>query len=86
MAINHFVQVEQEHEDGNKITVFHRAKPHFSIEIQPVYGPDGTPQSGVIKRIRIQNSWTRDYHQYSKLIAQAETLYRQTLNPEPLRF
>lgn len=85
MALDHFIQIEQERDGDRSFTIYHRANPRFSMEIKPLYDADGRRRDGVIQRIRIQNSWTRDYHQYSKLISEAEALYRRTLKAAPNR-
>lgn len=80
MGLQHFIQVEKQLRDTREYRLYHHANPKFSVEIKPVYGPEGRVEGGVIHRVQIPNSWTRDYHQYGKLLAQAETLFRESLD------
>ena len=81
MNFPHFLRIEREEPGRPRHTVVHLVDPRFSVEL----GPDGTAPDkvgrGVIKRLRVPNSWAGDYAQCSKLLGAAQEFFAQSLAP-----
>lgn len=79
MLFSNFVMVQREEGAGCRFYVTHSREPHFSIEVDPAYDPCGKTGQGFIKSIRINNSWTGDYHRCLSLVREAEEFFRHSV-------
>lgn len=78
MLFSHFVMIEREVNGITRRYVTHSREPRFSIEVDPSYDPVGKIGGGFIKGIRLNNSWTGDYHRCLALVKEAEEFFRQS--------
>jgi hypothetical protein len=79
MDFPHFTRIERETAgEGSRHYVVHTRDPQIAIEMTPdASAPDQVGQ-GVIRRISVPNSWAGQYSQYAKLIAQAQSFFRES--------
>ena len=76
-----FVRIEQNGPDGSKHYVIYTSDPKFALELSPdKEAPDRVGQ-GVIKSIRVPNSWAGDYAKYSKYITAAQRFFAASFVP-----
>ncbi len=71
--------VKREEGTRTRLYVVHPQEPRFSIEVDPAYNPLGKSGSGFIKSLRVNNSWSGDYHRCLSLINQAEEFFRRSV-------
>ncbi len=83
MNFAHFMRVEREMDGQTKHFVVHTQDPKLAVEIMPDKEAADQRGKGIIKRIRVPNSWAGNYSQYSRIIAAAQEFYQQSL-PEPV--
>ena len=79
MPFSNFVMVKRERSDRPQFYVVYSQNPRFTIEVDRDYDPLGHPGRGFIKSIRINNSWTGDYHRCMALVNQAERFFRHSI-------
>lgn len=80
----HFLRIEREAADGSRHYVVHTGEPKFSLELQPDPAAPDKVGRGVIKAIRVPNSWAGDYTKYSKFIAAAQEFFAASfMEPAP---
>lgn len=84
MALQDFIKIERRRSKGRQIQLIHRKKPSLVVEVQPQVSKNGTILGGTIKRVRVPNSCQGDYHQYAKLIAEAERFFLKSLHEDAL--
>lgn len=79
MNFSHFLRIERDAE-GRPSThhVVHTHDPKFSLELLPDGEAPNKIGQGVIKRIRVPNSWAGDYGQYAKLITAAQEFFNRS--------
>ncbi|MEY3775759.1 MAG: hypothetical protein RLZZ129_2539 [Verrucomicrobiota bacterium] len=84
MNENHFMRIEREGPGGSRHYVVHAVDPRFTLEMTPdAQAPDQVGR-GVLKRLRLPNSWAGDYTKYSKLIGAAQDFFAQSFaEPAP---
>ncbi len=82
MSLNHFLRIEREGKAGAKHYVVHTTDPQFSLELSPDREAPDKMGRGVLKRLRVPNSWTGDYTKYGKLMGKAQEFFAQSLSPE----
>lgn len=82
MAERAFLQIRHRDVNGDCIHLVHKAPPRFGLEIEPAYNDAGRMVSGTIRRVCFPNSATGQYHQYGRLVAEAERFFRRTLLEE----
>lgn len=79
MLFSDFLMVKRQEDSGCRFYVVHSSDPRFSIEVDPAYNPLGKTGSGFIKSIRLNNSWSGDYHRCLSLVKQAEEFFRHSM-------
>lgn len=80
MAFHDFIMIERDVPEGGVIILLvHQNTPHFTIQMTPNYGVDGTVRGGVIRRIQLTNSAVGGYKVYARLIAEAERFFERSL-------
>lgn len=77
MNFAHFIRIEREEDGRAKHYVVHTEDPKLSVEIDP----DGVEPKGkgVIRRVRVPNSWAGNYSQYGRILAAAQEFFQQSL-------
>lgn len=84
MDFANFVRIEREEGGRTRHYVVHTRDPKFSLEIVPDGEAEDRVGKGVIKALRLPNSWAGNYSQCAKLIAAAQEFFRQSLaEPAP---
>jgi len=74
----HFVRVDRDGRGPARHYVVHTVAPQFSVELTAdAEALDGTGR-GVIKRVRVPNSWAGDYTKYAKLLAAAQDFFARS--------
>jgi len=73
MDIQSFVWIERKQRGRKRHFVVSCREPGFSVEVIPQSHPDGRRQQPIIRRVCLPNSWTGNYHRYSRLLAAAES-------------
>lgn len=79
MNFTHFMRVEREMDGQTKHFVVHTQDPKLAVEIMPDEEASDRRGKGIIKRIRVPNSWAGNYSQYSRIIAAAQEFYQHSL-------
>ncbi|MEZ5274742.1 MAG: hypothetical protein R3F07_00015 [Opitutaceae bacterium] len=74
METDHFIRIERVENGRPRQFVVSRNEPGFSLEVVPDKATAGQP---AIRKVCVPNSWTGDYHRYSRLIAAAQTFLEQ---------
>lgn len=82
MARTSFLIVKRREGDGCLYHVVHSSEPKFSIEVDPAYSPFGKPGCNFIKSIRLNNSWSGDYHRCFALVRKAEEFFRRSFEAD----
>jgi hypothetical protein len=84
MDFAHFMRIEREENGQTRHYVVHTRDPKFSLEIIPDSDASNHVGKGVIKALRLPNSWAGNYSQCSKLIAAAQAFFEQSFaEPAP---
>lgn len=79
MNFSHFLRIERDGEgEPAKHHVIHTHDPKFSMELIPDGDAPNKIGRGVIKRVRVPNSWAGDYNQYAKLMAAAQEFFTKS--------
>lgn len=91
MDFANFMRIEREEGGRTRHYVVHTRDPRFSIEIVPDDDAPDHMGKGVIKALRLPNSWAGNYSQCAKLITAAQEFFRRSLGepapkPETRRF
>jgi hypothetical protein len=83
-----FLRVEREGRDGSRHYVVHTHDPKFSLELEPDGAAPDRIGRGVIRRLRVPNSWAGDYTKYAKYMNVAQEFFASSFRePEaPKRF
>lgn len=83
-----FLRVEREGRDGSRHYVVHTHDPKFSLELEPDGAAPDRIGRGVIRRLRVPNSWAGDYTKYAKYMNAAQEFFASSFRePEtPGRF
>ncbi len=79
MLFSNFVMVRRDKGANFQFYVVYSQDPRFCIEVEPSYDPFGQAGKGFIRSIRINNSWTGDYHRCLSLVNEAEEFFRQSV-------
>lgn len=79
-----FIKVEHEQGDSVRVHVVHPQKPSMVIEFLPRFDKAGNMVGGELKRICAENSPTGQYHNYGKVVRQAEKFFLQSLQEGPV--
>lgn len=84
MESPHFLRIEREGGGGSKHYVVHTHDPKFSMELTPDSAAPDKVGKGVMKRIRVPNSWAGDYTRYAKLMGAAQDFFGKSFaTPAP---
>lgn len=84
MNFTHFMRVEREVGGRTRHTVVHVGDPKFSLELEPDEAAEDHIGKGVIRRLRLPNSWAGNYTQYAKFVAAAQEFFQQSFaEPAP---
>ena len=84
MDFAHFMRIEREVDGKTRHYVVHVRDPKFSLEIIPDEIAADHHGKGVIKAVRLPNSWAGNYSQCAKLIAAAQEFFSQSFGePAP---
>jgi hypothetical protein len=79
MNIAHFLRIERESGGGASTHyVVHTHDPKFSMELAPDGDAPNKIGRGVIKRVRVPNSWAGDYNRYAKFISEAQEFFTRS--------
>lgn len=79
MDFANFMRIEREEAGRTRHYVVHTREPRFSVEIVPDDEAPDHVGKGVIKALRLPNSWAGNYSQCAKLIVAAQEFFRQSL-------
>ena len=84
MNFAHFMRIEREVDGRTRHYVVHTVEPKFSLEIVPDEAAADQRGKGVIKALRMPNSWAGNYAQCAKLIGTAQAFFEQSFaEPAP---
>lgn len=78
MNFTHFVRIEREEAGRTSHYVIHTKDPKLAVEITPDLDAADHTGKGIIKRIRVPNSWAGNYSQYGRIIAAAQEFFQQS--------
>ncbi len=78
MSVSHFVRLDREQHGRERHYVIHTHDPTFTVELTPDREAPDKIGRGIIKRIRVPNSWAGDYGQYCPLLAAAQEFFAQS--------
>jgi hypothetical protein len=79
MAAEDFLLVEHEEAGGARLHCLHRKEPGLIVEWDPVYDRLGRLRGGTLRRVRFGNSVAPVYHQYGKLVRDAERFFKRAI-------
>lgn len=80
MSASHFLRIERDGATGPQHYIVHTIDPRFALELAPDGDAPDKIGRGVIKRIRLPNSWAGDYSKAAKLIGAAQDFFARTLS------
>ncbi len=84
MDFPHFMRIERDGPGRARHCVVHLVDPKFSLEIEPDREAPDKIGRGVIKRVRVPNSWAGDYGKCAKLLSAAQEFFTESLaTPAP---
>lgn len=84
MNFAHFMRIEREVDGRTRHFVLHMSDPKFALELELDQSAADHIGKGVIKRLRLPNSWAGNYTQYGKFIAAAQEFFQQSFaEPAP---
>jgi hypothetical protein len=84
MNFSNFMRIEREVDGQTRHYVVHTRDPKFSLEIIPDQGAPDHHGQGVIKALRMPNSWAGNYSQCAKLIVAAQAFFERSFaEPAP---
>ena len=75
MEFPHFLRIEREGSGGSRHYVVHTDDPKFSMELVPDGSAPDKVGQGIIKRVRVPNSWAGDYARYAKFMGAAQDFF-----------
>ena len=78
MNFPHFLRIERDGSGGPRHTVVHLADPKFSMDIVPDREAPDRIGRGVIRSVRVPNSWAGDYGQYAPWFTAAQEFFAQS--------
>ena len=78
MNFSHFLRVERDGHGRPKHYVVHTVEPKFALELAPDREAPDKIGRGVIKRLRVPNSWAGDYGQCTKFLGGAQDFFAQS--------
>lgn len=81
MDFAHFIRIEREENGRTRHFVVHTIDPKFSLEIIPDHEATDQVGHGVIKAVRVPNSWAGNYGQYAKFLAAAQEFFSRSFSP-----
>ncbi len=79
MNFAHFIRIEREENGVTRHIVVHTQDPKLAVELSPDRDAADRNGKGVIKRIRVPNSWAGNYSQYGRILAAAQEFFQQSL-------
>jgi hypothetical protein len=83
MNFSEFLRIEREGSDGSRHYVVHTVDPKFALELVPDGAAPDKIGQGVIKRLRVPNSWAGDYTKYARHMSAAQEFFaRSFTEPE----
>ncbi len=74
----YFVRIDRDGWRSAAHYVVHTHDPKFTLELAPDGEAPDRVGRGIIKRVRIPNSWAGDYGQYGKLLQAAQEFFAQS--------
>lgn len=84
MEFPHFLRIEREGGGASRHTVIHTDDPKFSMELMPDTSAPDKVGKGIIKRVRVPNSWAGDYARYAKFMGAAQEFFGKSFaEPAP---
>lgn len=84
MNFEHFMRIEREADGRTRHYVVHTRDPKFSVELIPDVEAADHVGKGVVKAVRLPNSWAGNYAMCAKLIGAAQEFFRQSFaEPAP---
>jgi hypothetical protein len=78
MNFSHFVRIDRNGRGRERHYVVHTHDPKFALELAPDREAPDQIGHGVIKRLRVPNSWAGDYGQASKMLTAAQEFFAQS--------
>lgn len=78
MNFAHFMRIEREVNGSTRYYVVHTHDPKFSVELMPDRDAPDQIGKGVIKALRLPNSWSGNHAQCGKLIGAAQEFFRES--------
>lgn len=77
MNYPHFTRIERETAGGeSRHFVVHSQDPKLAIELAPDPSAPDRVGDGLIRSVRVPNSWAGQYSQYAQIIARAQAFFR----------
>lgn len=84
MDFAYFMRIEREVDGTTRHFVVHTRDPKFSLEIVPDNEAPDHMGKGIIRALRLPNSWAGNYSQCAKLIAAAQEFFHRSMaEPAP---
>ena len=78
MNFAHFMRIEREVNGRTQHFVVHMSDPKFALELELDASAADHIGKGVIRRLRLPNSWAGNYSQYAKFITAAQEFFRES--------
>ncbi len=75
MSSSPYLRIERDDRGGSRHYVVHTLDPKFALELAPDAAAPDRVGRGVIKRLRVPNSWAGDYGKYARHIAAAQEFF-----------
>lgn len=70
-----FLRIERDEPDSARHYVVHTQEPRFALELTPDTDAPDRIGHGVIKHLRVPNSWVGDYQKYAQLVDPAREFF-----------
>ena len=80
MNHSHFLHVERDGRGRPRHYVVHTVDPKFAVELAPDREAPDQIGRGVIRRLRVPNSWTGDYGKCASLLSAAQDFFAQSFS------
>ena len=80
MNYSHFLRVERDGRGRPRHYVVHTVDPKFAVELTPDCEAPDQIGRGVIKRLRVPNSWVGDYGRCANLLSAAQDFFAQSFS------
>ena len=78
MDFANFMRIERQEGGRTRHYVVHLRDPKFTMEIEPDEAAPDQVGKGVIKRLRLPNSWAGNYGQYAKWLTAAQEFFQRS--------